>query len=84
MTRLTVKKFIGNQIKLRNAFFNKINYFKKKNIDVSKSVFTFGCTWQPNASFFHLKYLIKPSLSRFLKMAYYLLLDTLFVDIKKF
>ena len=83
MTRLTVKKIHREQIKLRNAFINKINYFKKKKIDVSKSVLTYGCTWQPNASFFHLKYLIKPSLSRFLKMAYYLLLDLLYTSTLK-
>ena len=65
------EKIRRNQIKLRNKFFEKINTFKKKNIDISKSIFTFGCTWQPNASFYHLKYLAKPSLNRFLSLFYY-------------
>jgi hypothetical protein len=73
------KEIHKEQIKLRNIFFKKIDNFKKKNIDISKSIFTFGCTWQPNASFFHLKYLAKPNLSRFFKMVYYLFLDILFV-----
>ena len=78
MIRFTVKQIHKEQIKLRNKFFKKINYFKKNKIDISKSVLTYGCTWQPNASFFHLKYLIKPNLSRFLKLVYYLFLDVVF------
>ena len=77
MTKTT--EIYKNQIKLRNKFFEKIKTFKKKNIDISKSIFTFGCTWQPNASFFHLKYLTKPGLNSFLRMFYYYLLDILFV-----
>jgi len=79
MIRLTVKQIHIEQIKLRNIFVKKINYLKKKKIDISKSIFTYGCTWQANASFFHLKYLIKPNPSRFLKLVYYLFLDTIFI-----
>ena len=77
MTKTT--EIYKNQIKLRNKFFEKIKTFKKKNIDISKSIFTFGCTWQPNTSFFHLKYLTKPGLNSFLRLFYYYLLDILFV-----
>ena len=78
MIRFTVKQIHKEQIKLRNKFIKKINYFKKNKIDISKSVLTYGCTWQPNASFFHLKYLIKPNLSRFFKLVYYLFLEVVF------
>lgn len=77
------KEIHKEQVKLTNIFSKKINNFKIKNIDISKSIFTFGCTWQPNASFFHLKYLAKPNFLRFLKMVYYLLLDILFITTLK-
>jgi len=67
------------QIILRNKFFKKIKKFKKNKIDISLSIFTFGCTWQPNTSSFHLKYLSSPSPVRLMKLIYYFLLDVLFV-----
>lgn len=67
------------QIILRDKFFKRIKEFKKNKIDISLSIFTFGCTWQPNTSSFHLKYLNSPSPIRLMKLIYYFLLDVLFV-----
>jgi hypothetical protein len=67
------------QILLKNKFFKQIKDLKKNNIDISKSIFTFGCTWQPNTSFFNLQYLSYPNPLRFLKLTYYFFIDILFV-----
>ena len=76
---MKLSKFQRDQKKLRDKFYQKIIFFKKKNIDISKSIFTFGCTWQPNASFYYLKYLAQPNFRRFFKMVYYLFLDIIFL-----
>lgn len=67
------------QIKLRDIFFKKIKKFHLQNIDISKSIFAFGCTWQPNTSFYYLKYLSKSTIAGLFKLIYFFLLDILFI-----
>lgn len=61
-------------------FSKKIKLLKKKDIDISLSFQTFGCTWHDNLSFMHLKYLSSPSLYRWLRLIYYVALDTFFIS----
>jgi len=73
------KEIQTKQKVLRNRFFKSIKKFQKNKIDISLSIFTFGCTWQPNTSSFNLKYLISPRPKILMKLIYKFLLDTLFI-----